>query len=236
MTTARVPGQRVEPSTRWMFGASSWLLLVLVPGGAMAWLAFGILAAVGRRRSWWFFAVGYTVAALICGAVDGTAGGILQGTLTLIILVHALIVNPAWLNLLWARRENGLTMTGNRRTRPTGASGPRQREAEIPQEAEKLLAGAGTARSDYLAGAAADAAAIDAVAASRSGRSGRRSRRSSSSVPVSVASAEPAEPIDVNTVGQRELSRLTGFDRKMAKAMIADRTEPSDAPAGYPRR
>ena len=43
-------------------------------------------------------------------------------------------------------------------------------------------------------------------------------------MPVSVASAEPAKPIDVNTVGQRELSKLTGFDRKMAKAVIADRT------------
>lgn len=224
MTNAEGRGNRAEsddrPSTLWLVVASSWLLLVLVPNGVMAWMAFGILAVIGRRRSWGIAAAVYGVLAIVLDQVPDPAGGILQGTLFLVILVHALVVNPTWLTLLRARRENGLTIFGNPpggRRRPAGPAGPRQRAAEVPKEAEKLLSGKGTSRNDYL---------DDTPDAPRRPPRSRRKRGAASAPdPRRAASAEPAELVDVNTANQRALSRLTGMDRAVAKAVIADRAK-----------
>jgi hypothetical protein len=207
------------PSVRWLLIASSWLLLVLLPNGVMAWMAFGIVAVIGRRRTWGVAAVIYAVASIVFDQVANPMGDILQGTLYLVILVHALIVNPAWLTLLWARREHGLALWGTPPRKKPAPAGPRQRAEAIPKEAEKLLAGTGTARSDYLADAPADAPR------KRSSRSRRSNATSAASPPRVPATAEPTELVDVNTAGQRELSRLTGIDRTMAKALVADRTK-----------
>ena len=144
--------------------ASAWLLLLLVPAGALAWLAFGFIAVVGRRRSWGIPAAVYAVAAIIIVQVpEEPTVQILQGTLFLVILLHGLIVNQSWLLLLWGRHENGLTIFGTPpggRARPSGHAGPRQRAAALakeaqrkearPKEAETLLGGSGTSRSDYV--------------------------------------------------------------------------------------
>uniref|UniRef100_UPI0011B0BD1A hypothetical protein n=1 Tax=Cryobacterium sp. N22 TaxID=2048290 RepID=UPI0011B0BD1A len=155
---APVTATATGPSLRWRFGASAWLLLLLVGGGALAWLAFGILAIIARRRSWGIFAGIYAVAAIAVLVPEDPAGHIAAGTLYLVVLLHGLIINQGWLVLLWERNENGLTILGNprggaaRRNAPNGAT---QRAAALPKEAERLLGGGGTSRSDYVDDSAA---------------------------------------------------------------------------------
>ena len=206
------------PSVRWLVVASCWMLLVLPPNGATAWLAFGLIAAIGRRRSWWVAAVVYAVVALVLDEVGHPVGDILQGTLSIVIIAHALLVNPVWLSDLWARREQGLTVFGNQRNaRDRRSRATRSNADPVPPEAEKLLGGAGASRSDYLDDGA------DAAGA-RPARSSR-SRRSSRAPAAPAAPPAPVEPIDVNTANQRVLARLTGMDRRLAKTVIAERTK-----------
>lgn len=124
----------------------------------------------------------------------------------------------SWLLLLlWGRRENGLTIFGNARpgnARNRPPTGPRQRAAAIPEEAQKLLGGRGTARSDYLA---------DAPPAPRRRRASRAEQSQQAAAAAPPVPATPAEMIDVNTANQRTLARLTGMDRGLAKTVIADR-------------
>jgi DNA uptake protein ComE-like DNA-binding protein len=221
------------PSVIWRFVASSWLLLLLVPSGGTAWLAFGVVAGVARRRSWGIVAAAYAVAAGIAAIPEDPAGRILQGSLYLVALIHGLILNQNWLLLLWGRRENGLTIFGNL---PGGASrnaaptGRRQRAAAIPKEAEQLL-GAGTARSDYVDDTAPQTRAerrAQQAAADAGARQAARASEPQASAPARAAAAQPApdvELIDVNTANQRALSRLTGMDRGLAKAAITERTQ-----------
>jgi len=208
-TTAAATG----PSIYWRLGLSSWLLLLLVPAGGAAWLAFGLLAMVARRRSWAIIAAVYAVAALAAQAPEDPAGDIAQGTLYLVILLHGLILNQSWLLLLWSRRENGLTVFGNRPGGRAANATPARRHpraATIPKEAEPLLGGGGTSRSDYV-----DDAVPAPAPRRRPTRAGRRA----------PAATAPAEPIDVNTANQRTLAKLTGMDRGLAKAAIAERTK-----------
>jgi hypothetical protein len=225
------------PSVLWRFVASSWLLLLLVGAGGGAWLAFGLLAIIARRRSWGIIAGVYGVAAIVVAVPEDPAGRILQGSLYLVALVHGLILNQSWLLLLWGRRENGLTVFGNlpggtaRNTSPTGR---RQRPAVIPQEAEKLLGSGGTARSDYVDDSAP-------APRRRQTRAERRAQQDAAAAPTApqrtnappvsaparataVAGAD-VELVDVNTANQRTLARLTGMDRGLAKVAIADRTK-----------
>lgn len=230
------------PSLPWRLGASSWLLLLLVGGGGLAWLGFAILATVGRRRSWWIVSAVYAVVAFLAWLPEGEGGRIIQGTVYLVAILHGLIVNQTWLLLLWGRRENGLTVFGNERSRKASA-GPRQRAAAVPQEAENLLAGQGTDRADYLASspaaqpkrqtraqrrkAAARARARAAEAASSSPHSATtpatRAPATRTSAPTPVTAPE-SELVDVNTANQRTLAKLPGMDRALAKATVAERT------------
>ncbi|MEC5185077.1 hypothetical protein RCH12_002553 [Cryobacterium sp. MP_3.1] len=193
---APVTATATGPSIYWRLGASSWLLLLLVGGGALAWLAFGLLAIVARRRSWGIIAGVYGVAAIIVLIPEDPAGEIAQGSLYLVVLLHGLIINQGWLLLLWERNENGLTIFGNPRggaARRAPTRRPQRAAPALPREAERLLGGGGTARSDYVAPAAAPAPA--------------------------------AELVDVNTANQRKLAKLTGMDRGLAKAAVAERTK-----------
>ncbi|POH66713.1 hypothetical protein C3B61_09210 [Cryobacterium zongtaii] len=228
---APVTATATGPSIYWRLGASSWLLLLLVGGGALAWLAFGLLAIVARRRSWGIIAGVYGVAAIIVLIPEDPAGEIAQGSLYLVVLLHGLIINQGWLLLLWERNENGLTIFGN----PRGGAARRaptrrpQRAAALPKEAERLLGGGGTSRSDYLDDSAA------APAAPRRRRSTRAQRRAeedaaargaaSTPAPASAAPAPAAELVDVNTANQRTLAKLAGMDRGSAKAAVAERTK-----------
>jgi DNA uptake protein ComE-like DNA-binding protein len=235
------------PSVLWRFVASSWLLLLLVGAGATAWLAFGLLAIIARRRSWGIIAGAYAVAAILAALPGQPARDILQGSLYLVALVHGLVLNQGWLLLLWGRRENGLTVFGNlpggtsRNTPPTGR---RRQPAAIPQEAEKLLGSAGTSRSDYVDDSApaprkrqtrAERRAQQDAAAAPAPAPQRTNARPASAPPASAPPASAparattvpradAELVDVNTANQRTLARLTGMDRGRAKAAIADRT------------
>lgn len=122
------------------------MLLVLPPNGATAWLAFTLIAGIGRRRSWWVAAAVYAVIAIAFDLVDDPVGDILQGTLYIVIVAHALIANTTWLSLLWARRENGLTISGNRqKPRPTTKRTARPRSSVSP-EGERLLVESGRSR------------------------------------------------------------------------------------------
>jgi DNA uptake protein ComE-like DNA-binding protein len=187
----------------------------------------------------------YAVLAIVVGVIDPPLGDILQGTLYLVILLHGLIVNQSWLLLLWGRRENGQTIFGTR-TPLRAPTGPRQRAAAMSPEAEKLLAGAGTDRSDYLASAdeeprprrktraqrRAEAAAARARAAAAPAEATRP--RPASAAPASTPRA-PAVPaavptseqdlVDVNTANQRTIAKLPGMDRGRAKAAISERTK-----------
>jgi hypothetical protein len=211
------------PSLLWRFLASSWLVLLLFPAGSLAWLGFGILALVSRRRSWMIIAGSYGVAAIAVQLRVDAVGEIVQGTLYLIALVHGLFLNQRWLLLLWSRNENELTVFGN----PVRAKAPttpatRQQEAPVPREAQKLLGGAGTSRSDYVADAPPPTG--------RRRRPTRAERRAqtekrTSAAPAGPAPASEADLIDVNTANQRTLARLTGIDRGLAKTLLAERTK-----------
>lgn len=209
---APVTATATGPSIGWRLGMSAWLLLLLVGGGGLAWLAFGGLAAIARRRSWAIFAGIYAVAAIAAQVPEDPAGRIVQGTLYLIVLVHGLIINQSWLLLLWGRLENGLTILGTVRGARTAPAGRRRRQAAIPKEAQTLLGGAGTARSDYV-----DESAPAAPAP-------RRRRTARAPARTIAEPALPAELIDVNTANQRTLAKLTGLDRALAKAAITERT------------
>ncbi|PXA71893.1 ComEA family DNA-binding protein [Cryobacterium arcticum] len=218
------------PTMIWRLLASSWLLLLLFGGGALAWLAFGALAFVAKRRRWGIFAGVYGLAAIIVQLPEDPAGHILQGTLYLVALLHGLIINQGWLMLLWGRRENNLTVFGNPRAGNAAAAGParrRQRAPAIPREAEKLLGADGTARSDYL-----DDSAATAAPTRRMTRAQRRAEEAAARAELSAAAA-PALPaptvdtvlVDVNTANQRTIAKLTGMDRALAKAAITERSK-----------
>jgi hypothetical protein len=221
------------PSLLWRFVASLWLVFLLFPAGALAWLGFGILAVVSRRRSWMIIAVSYGVAAIVVQLRVDAVGEIVQGTLYLVALVHGLFLNQRWLLLLWSRNENQLTVFGN----PVGAKASttpatRQREAPVPREAQKLLGAEGTSRSDYVADAPPPAGRRRRLtrAERRAQTEKRTSAASTSTAPTDSTMAEPApasetELIDVNTANQRTLARLTGIDRGLAKTLLADRTK-----------
>jgi hypothetical protein len=233
------------PSIVWRLCASSWLLLLVFGGGgAVAWLAFGILSLIGRRRSWGIFAVLYALAAIGVRLPDDPVGGIAEGTLYLVVLLHGLIINQAWLLLLWGRHENGLTLMGTPRAPRTRATTtpPRRRKAAIPQEAEALLGGGGTARSDYvdesvpepaprrrgLSRAQRRAQAATEARAQAAKTTPQAPGRSAPERPAPERSAAPAgatDLVDVNTANQRTLAKLPGLDRALAKAAIAERTK-----------
>ncbi|MGO4785572.1 ComEA family DNA-binding protein [Cryobacterium sp. W22_MBD10_FK3] len=217
--TPGAPATATGPSLWWRLAWSSWLLLLLLPAGSVAWAAFGLLASLGRRRSWGIAAGAYAIAAIIVQMTEDPAGSILQGTLYLVALLHGLIINQSWLLLVWGSRENGLSLFGNlSRRRPRSAAGPTRPGGAVPQEAEKLLGGGGTSRSDYVDDSA------DAVPPARRRRSTRAERRAATP-PRAVPAPAPAELVDVNTANQRTLAKLTGMDRGLAKAAIADRAK-----------
>ncbi len=205
------------PTALWMIVASTWMLFALIPGGSVTWLSFGIIAAIGRRRSWWIASVVYGVAAFLLGLSSNGIGELLQGTLYLVGIAHALIANPAWLSDLWARRENGLNLMGGPRRppRPAGSTRPRRSTAAVPPEAEELLDAPGASRSDYLA----EPAETDSASSSRS-RAAAPARSQPSPTPV-----ETTEAIDVNTANQRAVAKLPGMSRRLAKTVLAERTK-----------
>jgi len=228
------------PPVFWRLVASSWLLLLLVGAGGAAWLGFGVLAIIARRRAWGIIAGVYAVAAIIVQLPDDPAGRIMQGSLYLVALLHGLILNQTWLLLLWGRRENGLTVFGNQpggNARNAPPTGPRRRAAAIPKEAEKLLGSGGTARSDYVDDSApaprkrqtrAERRAQEAAASAAARSAPQRTVAPPAAAPASVPAARPSadvELVDVNSANQRTLSRLTGLDRGLAKAAIAERTK-----------
>ncbi|TFD57696.1 hypothetical protein E3T39_12995 [Cryobacterium suzukii] len=218
------------PSLRWRLGASAWMLLLVIGGGALSWSAFGIVAVVARRRSWGVVAGVYAVAAVAVALPEDPAGQIAQGSLYLVALVHGLIINQGWLLLLWGRKENGLTIFGNARrgkARRNAPSRSTQRAAALPQEAERLVGGSGgSLRSDYVDDSAPAAAA--SPSRRRTTRAQRRTENEAAANAGAVNGATPltqAELVDVNTANQRTLARLTGMDRALAKAAIAERTK-----------
>ena len=234
------PAVPPRPPLLWLLGASSWLLLVVVPAGALAWLGFAILAAIGRRRSWWIAVTVYGLAAIVFAQLDNPLGDISQGVLFLVSFVHALAVNPTWLNLLWGRREQGRNVFGTRI--PVQAPvGPRQRAVALSTEADRLLSGRGTAKSDYLAEPAAaesprpkrktraqrraEEAAARATAAAAASREDARVRGNTASAPGRSTPVSDAELVDVNTANQRALAKLPGLDRGVAKAAVAERAK-----------
>ncbi|PWC06374.1 ComEA family DNA-binding protein [Mycetocola zhujimingii] len=248
MAQARKRGRRAAPSTeenepsrRWMLGASSWLLLLLAPAGALAWIGFGVLALIGRKRSWQIAAVVYGVAALVVHIPDGAAGDVARGGLSLVALLHGLIVNEAWLRLLWSRRAAGLTVVGRPRVAKKGRSSTATRESEaMPEEAERLLGEMGTSKADYVDESAPAAAAPPAGRKRRTrakrGTAATRSRTDAAardsevsgpsagrSAPLQVAEDE-VDQVDVNTANQRALAKLPGMDRDRARTVVADRT------------
>jgi hypothetical protein len=223
------------PPVFWRLVASSWLLLLLVGSGGAAWLGFGVLAIIARRRSWGIIAGVYALAAIIVQLPDDPAGRILQGSLYLVALLHGLILNQTWLLLLWGRRENGLNIFGNQPGGNAPPTGPRRRAAAIPKEAEKLLGSGGTARSDYV-----DDSTPAPAPRKRQTRAQRRAQEAAASGAARPAAQRPPAPtpaaaaarpsadvelVDVNTANQRTIARLTGLDRGLAKAAITERTK-----------
>ena len=111
----------------------------------------------------------------------------------------------------------------------------------MPQEAEKLLAGQGTDRADYLAQASAAppkrqtraqrrraaARAAEAAAATTDDAPTATTRAPTSRPSAAAPAPTPANDVDlvdVNTANQRALAKLPGMDRGLAKAAVAERT------------
>ncbi|MDJ0379108.1 hypothetical protein [Cryobacterium sp. PH31-L1] len=114
------------------------MLLLLIGGGALSPLAFGVVAVIGRRRLWGITAV----AAVAVALPEDPVGRIAQGSLILVALLQGLIINHWWLLLLWGRKEYGLTIFGNARgemVRRTARARSTQRAAPVPAEATSMI-------------------------------------------------------------------------------------------------
>src|SRR5690606_13279198 len=109
MTTTAVRGPSV-PGVGWLLGVNMWMVTLLFPYGSAAWIGFIVAGAVGRRLSWALFGVGYGIAAIVLAAdpiASSVVGVIVRTVFTLGLVVHGLIISPAYSRRLWARRLAG---------------------------------------------------------------------------------------------------------------------------------
>ena len=184
-----------------MLGASSWLILVFLFGGWTTWLGFLLVGFLVRRNAWIVTGFLYLAAIVAMGVLGPTTQqGILFGGLVYVSgIIAGLIVNQGWLRTLWGRHERGEPWFGR------GALAPARRRAsaraDVPAEAQALLSGPGTSRSDYLAD---DPPPVPVPAPAR--RRGRRGRA-----------------IDVNKASAADLAALPGIGEDRAAAAISTR-------------
>jgi hypothetical protein len=222
------------PTAGWIIGASLWLVPVLFFGGNGAWLGFLIIGVLLIRPTWLVAAFLYGAAAILVTTFpDAGARMIASGVLQFGTIIHAMFANRRFLLTVWGRLERneqwwgrGVPGTTSRpavaRTPPTPSGGRRRRpRAEVPAEAEELLAGVGTDRSDYFA---------DPEPAAPPAPRGRRRTGPPPAPTGAPRGSEPTESavsdsgnVDVNTATEREFETLRGFGPAKAKKAVEAR-------------
>jgi DNA uptake protein ComE-like DNA-binding protein len=214
------------PGAGWILGTSLWLVPVLFFAGNGAWLGFLIIGSMLLRTTWLFAAGVYAIWAIVAATLpDEGARIVASGALQFVSIIHGMVANRRLLITIWGRIERGEQWWGRgvtpRPARPGRQPADRQpsrrtrrRAAEVPQEAEALLAASGTDRSDYLA---------DPTPAPLPPPRGRRRGGSPpppTAQPAAPATEEPATTVDVNTATEDDFKTLPGFSGKKARAAV----------------
>lgn len=228
-------GEGRLPGAGWLIGSSLWLVPVLLYPGNGAWLGFLLIGAMLLRPTWFVAAVVYAIWAIVAatlpeGREQIVATALLQG----VSIVHAMLANRRFLVTVWGRLERGEQWWGRggipaTRRRTPGAAAPapsrrRRPRAEVPREAEALLAAAGTDRSDYLEETPAEAP----LPAPR-GRRRPGNPPAPTGTPVSTdapagPAAEARTTVDVNTASVADFRTLDGFGRTRAQDAVDARS------------
>lgn len=246
--TAR-PGARSDvPSTPWMLGMSSWMLLTLIPAAATAWIGFGIVGTMARKPRIVILAVAAGALALIAALpMWGEWQPVVQSLVYLLGILVALGVNQVWLRAMWERRAAAepetARATAARRTAPSGAAAPArtpsaraQRRAQAQREARKTKASAAKAAKATAAKAESKAEPkvrdeparrVDSrEAAELADRVGASSADliAPGSAPTRASEAA-ADPVDVNTADAAALATLPGISSARARKIVRARSD-----------
>lgn len=233
--TATTTGGGRLPSAGWILGVSLWLVPVLFFGGNGAWLGFLVIGALLFRWTWLVAAGVYGIWAIVAAVLpDDRARIVVLAVLQFVSIIHAMFANRRLLVTIWGRIERGDPWWGADRRpaapRPSGLRqdrrprAARRRAVEVPREAEDLLSGAGTDRSDYLADP-------EPAATLPPPRGGRRagdpppptSRPAPASAPA-PAGETPSATVDINTATEDDFKTLPGFTGKRARAAVDARS------------
>lgn len=232
-TATPLGGSGRMPGAGWIIGTSCWLIPVLFFGGNGAWLGFLIVGAMLLRPTWLVAAGVYAIWAIVAATLPDEGARILvTGTLQFVSIVHGMIANRRLLVTIWGRLERNEQWWGRGAPRATPDPGTvrlrsgrrvaRQVPADVPREAEALLAEPGTDRADYFADPAP-------APTRRSGRSlppprgARRSGPPPADAAPAAAAAVPAT-LDVNSATEDDFKALPGFSGKRARATVEART------------
>jgi DNA uptake protein ComE-like DNA-binding protein len=245
MSSARQTGD--VPGYGWLLGMSSWMLLTLVPGPALAWLAFGIVGGVSRRPKVMILGLVAGVLAIVASLdIWGVWQPVVRSAVLLAGVVAALAVNPGWLRVMWARR---IEKSASRRTAEMTVHRSKATAAELSGAGGGATAAGKPAARPAKRGARASRAARKSVNTRRSQAETPAAERSSDSATDAAAglardagadtsdllaspsgsstpaAADQAEPVDVNTADADALATLPGVTRSRARKAVRERTD-----------
>jgi DNA uptake protein ComE-like DNA-binding protein len=223
MSSSRTAGD--VPGFGWLLGMSSWMLLTVVPGPALAWLGFGIVGSISRRpRVIILGVVAGALAFLASMELWGPWQPLVRSVVYLGGILAALAVNPRWLRTMWTRRtgrtapRRDAEMTWHRAPSTTTAEPAPARTAAPRRRGRRKSPAKAPAAEETRAASLAREAGADTTdllepRASAPDASG-----------ATDASAEPAEPVDVNTADADALATLPGVSRTRARRAVRERT------------
>ncbi len=231
-TTGGGPGRL--PSVGWILGTSLWLVPVLFFGGNGAWLGFLVVGALVVRWTWLVAAGVYAIWAIIAATLpDDGARVVASAVLQFVSIIHAMIANRRLLVTIWGRIERGEQWWGPTRSAAVPARSRRRPQdrrvsrraarrtgADVPAEAEALLAGPGTDRSDYLADP--EPAPLPPPRGRR--REGTPPAPTGRPSPGPAPAAEAPPVVDVNTATEDDFKALPGFSGRRARMALEARS------------
>jgi DNA uptake protein ComE-like DNA-binding protein len=237
-SNARTTPANDVPSIGWLLGMSSWMLLTLVPGAVLTWLAFGIVGVASRSRRLIIVGVVWAaVAVLVNLEMWGEAQPIVRTVAYLAGMVCALAVNPGWLRTMWQRRveKSGMGVTsaraaatGTATDAPAGNRASRRSRAKSTQRAQQKAAQQAKAKAapprDRTAELAAAVGATTSDLLDTPTEAG--ATKPEKTAPAAAEAAdEAAEPVDVNTATAAELEGLPGVTKARARKAVSEREE-----------
>ncbi|GLI03604.1 ComEA family DNA-binding protein [Phytohabitans aurantiacus] len=193
---------RPRPTFGWRVVHSWWLLFPILGLGCLNGTGFIYIGLRARRPDWWIAGIVYLVAgpALFLFASDGgpekepntwLSMGWFAGWVA--SLIHACIINPAWLRwrsgyVPWHARRSAVQYTG------AGYPAPPPGPVDLP-------AGLAPPPGQYYGQSPSEAPAA----------------------PVPQPPAIPVAPVDVNTAEPAQLASLPGFDPDRVRRVLAER-------------